>query len=264
MAAEEPSTFWSHLEALRRTLMRVVAVLVVAVAGCFVAMPWLFDHVILAPTTSRFPLYRWLAQLGAGGGDWLPNFGGDFSVEIINYNVASQFMTHISASCWLALLVIFPYLIYEVWSFVRPALFPNERRSVAAAFVCGTVLFFAGCIVGYGLVFPFTFRFLTEYQLSTTIENRISLDSYMGNFLMMIFVMGLVFELPLLTWLLTRLGVVSRSLLCRYRRHAIVALLVLSAVITPSGDPFTLMVVFLPIYLLYELGVRFARDRDAE
>ena len=264
MAAEEPSTFWSHLETLRRTLMRVVAVLVVAVAGCFVAMPWLFDHVILAPTTSRFPLYRWLAQLGAGGGDWLPNFGGDFSVEIINYNVASQFMTHISASCWLALLVIFPYLIYEVWSFVRPALFPNERRSVAAAFVCGTVLFFAGCIVGYGLVFPFTFRFLTEYQLSTTIENRISLDSYMGNFLMMIFVMGLVFELPLLTWLLSRLGVVSRSLLCRYRRHAIVALLVLSAVITPSGDPFTLMVVFLPIYLLYELGVRFARDRDAE
>ena len=140
----------------------------------------------------------------------------------------------------------------------------HERRSVAAAFVCGTVLFFAGCIVGYGLVFPFTFRFLTEYQLSTTIENRISLDSYMGNFLMMIFVMGLVFELPLLTWLLSRLGLVSRSLLCRYRRHAIVALLVLSAVITPSGDPFTLMVVFLPIYLLYELGVRFARDRDAE
>lgn len=262
MAAEEPSTFWSHLEALRRTLMRVAAVLVVAVAGCFVAMPWLFDHVILAPTTSRFPLYRWLARLGAGGGDWLPNFGGDFSVDIINYNVASQFMTHISASCWLALLVIFPYLIYEVWNFVRPALFPNERRNVGAAFVCGTVLFFAGCIVGYGLVFPFTFRFLTEYQLSSTIENHISLDSYMGNFLMMIFVMGLVFELPLLTWLLSRLGVVSRSLLCRYRRHAIVALLVLSAVITPSGDPFTLMVVFLPIYLLYELGVRFARDAE--
>lgn len=260
MAAEEPSTFWSHLEALRRTLMRVAAVLGVAVAGCFVAMPWLFDHVILAPTTSRFPLYRWLARLGAGGGDWLPNFGGDFSVDIINYNVASQFMTHISASCWLALLVIFPYLIYEVWNFVRPALFPNERRNVGVAFVCGTVLFFAGCIVGYGLVFPFTFRFLTEYQLSSTIENHISLDSYMGNFLMMIFVMGLVFELPLLTWLLSRLGVVSRSLLCRYRRHAIVALLVLSAVITPSGDPFTLMVVFLPIYLLYELGVRFARD----
>lgn len=260
MAAEEPSTFWSHLEALRRTLMRVAAVLVVAVAGCFVAMPWLFDHVILAPTTSRFPLYRWLARLGAGRGDWLPNFGGDFSVDIINYNVASQFMTHISASCWLALLVIFPYLIYEVWNFVRPALFPNERRNVGVAFVCGTVLFFAGCIVGYGLVFPFTFRFLTEYQLSPTIENHISLDSYMGNFLMMIFVMGLVFELPLLTWLLSRLGVVSRSLLCRYRRHAIVALLVLSAVITPSGDPFTLMVVFLPIYLLYELGVRFARD----
>lgn len=260
MAAEEPLTFWSHLEVLRRTLMRVAGVLVLVMVGSFVAMPWLFDHVILAPSTSDFPLYRWLAKLGACGNSWLPNFGGDFSVEIINYNVASQFMTHISTSFWLALLLIFPYLIFEVWRFVRPALFRNERRSVGIAFAGGTVLFFAGCLVGYGLVFPFTFRFLTEYQLSAAIENHISLDSYMGNFLMMIFVMGIVFELPLLTWLLSRLGLVSRSLLCRYRRHAVVVLLVLAAVITPSGDPFTLMVVFLPVYLLYELGIRFARD----
>lgn len=260
MAEKEPLTFWSHLEVLRYALMRIVAVLTVAVIGCFIVMPWLFDHVILAPTTSEFPLYRWLAKLGAGGGAWLPNFGSDFSVNIINYNVASQFMTHISCSFWLALLIIFPYLIFEIWRFVRPALYRTERQNVGLAFLCGTVLFFAGCAVGYGLVFPFTFRFLTEYQLSATIANQISLDSYIGNFLMMIFLMGVVFELPLLTWLLSRLGLISRSLLCRYRRHAIVALLVLAAVITPSGDPFTLMAVFLPVYLLYELGIRFARE----
>ena len=120
-------------------------------------------------------------------------------------------------------------------------------------------MFFLGCAIGYCLVFPFTFRFLTEYQISESITNQINLNSYMGNFLMMIFVMGVVFELPLLTWVLSRLGIVDREFLKKYRRHAVVALLVLSAIITPSGDPFTLMVVFVPLYLLYELGIKLAR-----
>ena len=256
---ESEVTFWTHLEALRRVLMRVSGVLLVVLVGCFAVMPDLFDRVILAPATSDFPLYRWLSSLG-GDSRWLPDFGGDFAVEIININVASQFLTHISTSFWLALLLTFPYLTFEVWRFVQPALFENERRSLRVAFVGGTVLFFLGCLVGYGLVFPFTFRFLTQYQLSASIVNQISLDSYMGNFLMIVFVMGLVFELPLLTWLLSRLGLAGRSFLRTYRRHAAVVLLVLSALITPSGDPFTLMVVFLPIYLLYELGIRFARE----
>lgn len=253
------ASFWDHLEELRRTLFRVCAVLLFAVIGCFWAVPRLFDRVILAPASSDFPLYRWLSGLG-GDGRWLPDFRGDFSVEIINYDVAAQFMTHLSLSFWLALLIVFPYLIFEVWRFVRPALFRSERRNVAIAFGGGTLLFFTGCLTGYGVVFPFTFRFLTEYRLSETITNRISLDSYMGNFLLMIFVMGIVFELPLLTWLLSKLGLVTRSMLRNYRRHAIVALLILAAVITPSGDPFTLMVVFLPLYLLYEAGIRFAKD----
>ena len=113
-------------------------------------------------------------------------------------------------------------------------------------------MFFLGCAVGYFLVFPFTFRFLTEYQLSPLITNQISLTSYMGNFLMLIFVMGIVFELPLLAWLLSKLGLVTKTFFRKYRKHAVVVLLVLSAVITPTGDPFTLMIVFLPLYLLYE------------
>lgn len=114
--------------------------------------------------------------------------------------------------------------------------------------------------MGYCLVFPFTFRFLTEYQLSASIVNQISLNSYMGNFLMLVFVMGIVFELPLLAWLLSKLGLVNKTFFRTYRRHAVVILLVLSAVITPSGDPFTLMVVFLPLYLLYELGILIVRE----
>lgn len=113
--------------------------------------------------------------------------------------------------------------------------------------------------MGYCLVFPFTFRFLTEYQLSASIVNQISLNSYMGNFLMLVFVMGIVFELPLLAWLLSKLGLVNKAFFRRYRRHAVVILLVLSAIIT-LRRPFTLMVVFLPLYLLYELGILIVRE----
>ncbi len=256
---EVEMTFWGHLEELRWTLFRVVAALFVCLIACFCAMPYLFDHVILAPTTSDFFLYRWLASWG-GDNPLLPNFSdGTFRVEIININVASQFLTHISTSFWCALLLVFPYLVFEIWRFVQPALFANERKSVAGAFIGGTFMFFLGCAVGYTLVFPFTFRFLTEYRLSSSIVNQISLNSYMGNFLMLIFMMGIVFELPLLAWLLSKMGLVTKEFLRKYRRHAIVVLLLLSAVITPSGDPFTLMVVFLPLYLLYELSIRFVK-----
>ena len=234
---EKEMSFWGHLEELRRTLFRVVAVLLVFMIACFCVMPDLFDSFVLGPTTSDFVLYRGLSKLG-GTGMFLPDFSNDdFAVEIININVASQFLTHISTSFWFALVLMFPYLIFEVWRFVQPALFENERRSVGLAFLGGTVMFFLGCAVVYCLVFPFTVRLL-----------------------MLVFVMGIVFELPLLAWLLSKLGLVNKTFFRTYRRHAVVILLVLSAVITPSGDPFTLMVVFLPLYLLYELGILIVRE----
>lgn len=257
---EKDMTFWGHLEALRWVLVRVVAVLFLFMIASFCAMPYLFEHVVLAPTTADFPLYRWLAKLGSLG-PFFPDFSDDhFHVEIININVASQFMTHITTSFWFAVVLIFPYLIFEIWRFIQPALFENERKNVGWAFFFGTGMFFLGCAVGYCLVFPFTFRFLTEYQLSPTIINQISLNSYMSNFLMLILIMGLVFELPLLAWLLSKLGLVTKSFFRKYRRHAVIILLALAAVITPTGDPFTLMIVFLPLYLLYELGIRFSRE----
>ena len=251
-------TFWGHLEVLRWSIMRVGIALVACMIGCFLAMPHIFDSFILGPTSSDFFLYKWLSGLHGAGGAF-PDFSRDFSVDIININVASQFTTHISTSFWLALVIVFPYLIYEIWKFISPALFPNEKKNVRIAFFFGTFMFYLGCAVGYGVVFPFTFRFLTEYQVSTEIVNQISLNSYMGNFLMMVFVMGLVFEIPLLAWVLSAIGVVNKSFLKKYRRHAVVVLLILAAVITPTGDPFTLMVVFLPLYLLYELSIKVVR-----
>ncbi len=253
---EESKSFWAHLEELRGALLRVSGVLLVALIGCFSLFPTLFEQIILAPTSSEFLLYRLFTKPEG----ILPLFDPEaFSVEIINIRLAAPFLTHISTSFYLALLLIFPYLIFEVWRFVRPGLYVAERRQVGFAFGCGTLMFYLGCAVGYLIVFPLTFRFLADYPLSAQVVNQISLDSYMGNFLSVIFMLGVVFELPLLIWLLSTLGLVNRAWLARYRRHAVVVLLILSAIITPSGDPFTLLVVFLPLYLLYEVGIRFAR-----
>ena len=135
---ENEMTFWGHLEALRWVLVRVVAVLFLFMIASFCFMPYLFEHVILAPTTSDFPLYQWLAKLGSLG-PFFPDFSDDnFHVEIININVASQFMTHISTSFWFALVLIFPYLVFEIWKFIQPALFENERKNVGWAFCLGT------------------------------------------------------------------------------------------------------------------------------
>lgn len=259
-----PMTFWDHLEVFRWVLIRIAAALVILVVACFLAMPHIFDTVILGPASSGFFVYRWFAVAGKAL-PFFPDFSdSSFHADIININVASQFMTHISTSFWMSLVLLFPYIICELWRFVRPALYPAEKKAVGFAFVSGTFMFFLGCAVGYCLIFPFTFRFLAEYQVSQAIANQISLNSYMNNFLGMIFIMGLVFELPLLAWLLSSLGILHREFLQRYRRHAVVVLLVLSAIITPTGDPFSLMLVFMPLYLLYELSVRIVKPAPEE
>lgn len=257
-------SFWQHLEALRWVLMRIVIVYFILVGICFAAMPHIFNSVILGPTSSDFILYRWLSGLG-GDGTFFPDFSGEFKVDIINVKLASQFITHITTSFCLAFLLIFPYLVSEVWMFVRPALYDGEKRSVLALLFFGVPMFYLGCATGYFIVFPFTFRFLAEYQLSEDISNMISLNSYIDNFTMLIFVMGIVFELPFVTWILSRMGLVTAAFLRQYRRHAVVVLLVLAAIITPTGDPFTLMVVFVPLFLLYELSILLAhRKTDAD
>ena len=147
----------------------------------------------------------------------------------------------------------------SVRQFISPALYENEKKNVRWVFLFGTVMFFIGCSVGYFLVFPMTLRFLATYQLSAAITEQVSLDSYMDNFLMLIFVMGIVFEMPLLSWLLSKIGLLNRSFFHKYRRHAIVGLLVAAAFITPSSDPFTLGIVFFPLYGLYELSAFFVK-----
>ncbi len=247
-------SFWDHIDALRSVMVRIVVVLLVATVALFCVMPTVFDSVILAPCHGDFALYRLFERMTSSV-SWLPQFTTDgFHVELINIKLASQFFIHMSTSFWLALVLTFPFVLYQLWTFIAPALYPSEKRGVKTAFLIGCLMFFLGVAVGYFIVFPVTLRFLADYHVSQMVPNQISLDSYMDTFLMLIFVMGIIFELPLLAWLLGVLGVLRRNFFRTYRRHAVVALLVLAAIITPTGDPFTLSIVFLPIYLLYEVS----------
>ena len=253
----EGMSFWDHLEVLRWALFRSACVLAVCLVGTFWALPHIFDDFILAATSNDFFVYRWLSEISHG----FITFSPDFNVQIININVASQFMTHISTSISLAAVIAFPYFIWEIWRFIEPALFEDEVKHLRPAFLGGTIMFYIGCAIGYILVFPFTFRFLVEYNLSPNITNQINLQSYIDNFTMLILIMGIVFEMPLLAWLLSVLGILRKSFLRQYKRHAIVILLVSAAFITPSGDPFTLMLVFIPLYVLYELSILVVKDK---
>lgn len=257
---EQTMSFWDHIEVLRWALFRIACCLCIMLVFTFWAMPYIFDEFILAPTTNDFFVYRYITELSGGA----ISFSPDFHVDIININVASQFMTHIETSIYLAAILTFPYIVYEIWKFIEPALFDEEIKHLRPAFIFGTAMFYIGCALGYLLIFPFTFRFLMEYELSASIHNQINLSSYIGNFSMLVIVMGLVFEMPLLAWLLSALGILRKGLLRNYRRHAVVALMVMAAFITPSGDPFTLMLVFVPLFLLYELSILLVKADEPE
>jgi sec-independent protein translocase protein TatC len=257
-------SFWDHLEELRWMLFRIVIALILFAIAAFILMPRIFDDIILAPAKPDFFLYRSLCAWSQRM-PFLPDFcDRNFSIDLINIDLTAQFFRHLSTSFWLSLTLICPYLLFEIWRFVRPALYEHERKNVRWVFLFGTLMFFLGCLVGYSLIFPMTLRFLYTYSLSDVIANHLSLDSYMDNFLILILVMGIVFEMPLLSWLLSQVGILKKSFFRTYRRHAIVALLLAAAIITPTGDPFTLSLVFLPLYGLYELSIFFVKADPKE
>ncbi|MEG1617247.1 MAG: twin-arginine translocase subunit TatC [Bacteroidales bacterium] len=249
--ALEEMTFWDHIEALRKVLIHSMLAVASISILFFAFMRTIFDTIILAPCSSEFIVYRWMCSLSTKY-PVLPDMcSNTFKVELVNYNLNSQFMVHMTTSFWLGLIFAFPVVVYILWSFISPALYPHERRNARWAFLFGNGMFYLGLVMGYYSIFPMTLRFLATYQVSELVPNVISLDSYMSNFMTLIFMMGLVFEMPLLCWLLSRMGLLTRSFFGKYRRHAIVVLLIVAAILTPA-DPFSMFLMFIPLYLLYE------------
>ena len=252
-------TFWEHLDELRKVLFRSAIVIVALMAGIFMAKDFVFDKVVFAPINSDFALYKLIDKvLVMMGMPTLP----EFKLSLINIDLSAQFFIHISTTFYFALVLSVPFIVYQLWKFVSPALYDNEKRAAKGAFAFAGILFLPGVLVGYYLIFPLTLRFLGTYQVSLEVANQISLQSYISMFTWLILIMGVVFEMPSLAVILSRIGILTKSFLKKYRRHAFIVMLVLAAFITPSGDPFTLMAVGLPLYGLYELSILVCRDID--
>lgn len=232
-------SFWDHVEALRGTLFHsVLAVLLCSVL--FLAFPKTLFQAVLWPTQPDFPLYR------------LP--GVAFSMNLVNIELSAQFFVYLKVSVLCGLVVAFPYVIWEVWKFIVPALYDHERTAVRKAFRLSSGLFYLGVAVGYFVVLPVCLMFFVNFSLSDAIVNTISLSSYMSLFTSMVFLIGLLFEFPTVILVLSTLGLLTRSQLRGARRYAVVAVLVLAALITPS-DPFSMFVLAIPLYGLFELSV---------
>lgn len=221
-------TFWDHLDALRSHLWRMLLAVLLAAVVCFCFKDQLFAAV-LHPKQA--------------------------DLTLINVDIAQQFLTHMRVSLLVGLLLAAPYVIYQLFAFVAPGLYSAERRVAVRALAAACLLFYAGVALNYFVIFPFAVRFLGSYQVSAEVQNLISLSSYVDLLLLLSLMMGLLFELPVLCAMLGRLGLLKAEAMVRYRRHAVVAILILGAVITPTGDPVTLLLVAAPIYLLWELSI---------
>ncbi len=252
-------TFWDHLDELRGVLFRSALVILLFAIVIFFNKAFIFNNIVFAPANSGFILYRWFESLAKLTGMNSVSLSS-FNIELINIDLSAQFFTHVSLSLTLGLILAAPYVLYQLWRFVKPGLYDKERTAIKKAFGFASLLFFIGVLVGYLFVFPLTLRFLGTYQVSEQVVNQISLKSYMSMFTWMILIMGVVFEMPALIAILSGMGIISRTLLKKYRKYAFTILLIVAAIITPSGDAFTLFVVAIPLYLLYELSILVSRD----
>ena len=221
-------TFWDHLDELRSRLWRMLVAVLLAAVVCFIFKEQLFI-IVLAPK-------------------------GD-NISLINIEITQQFFTHMRVAFWMGIIVVSPYILYQLFAFVAPGLYALERRLAIRTAGGGYLLFLAGVLLNYFIIFPFTVQFLGTYQVSNEVSNQISLSSYISLLTVMSLLMGVVFELPILCWLLGKFGILKSTFMRKYRRHAIVVILIIGAIITPTGDPFTLSLVSIPIYLLWELSI---------
>jgi len=244
---EAEMTFWDHLDALRGNIIRSIAAILgfAVLAFCFKKI--LFDGIILYPLDPSFPTYRIM--------------GIDFEMKLINIELSTQFFVHMRMAASAGLVLAFPYVVYELWEFIAPALYKNEKVTVRKAFALSTVLFYLGVLVGYYLVLPLCLNFFAGYSVSSTVENSIALGSYISIFTSLVIMIGIVFEFPMLVMALSGMGLITRSTLRKYRRHAIVAVLCVSAIITPA-DPLSMIVLAIPLYGLFEFSIFCARKDE--
>lgn len=251
---EDEMSFLDHLEALRWHILRSLAAVITLMVVAFFSKRLLFHGIILAPTRTDFWTYRMLCKLSV----WLEQ--PFLCVEKLPFIIQSrtltgQFTTHIGVSFVAGLVLAFPYVFWEIWQFVKPGLYPKERAMTRGAVFYVSLLFFMGVSFGYWVLSPLSINFLANYQIDESVLNEIDLLSYIELLMMMVLACGLMFQLPMVVLVLAKAGLVTPAFLRTYRRHAILIIVLIAAVLTPSPDMFSQILVSLPIYGLYELSI---------
>lgn len=256
-------TFWDHLDELRKVIFHIIIAIIIFMVAAFISKDFIFN-IILAPNSSDFILYRILCKLS----DTLsfPGFCPEsFHIALINTQLPSQFLVHMKVSMYVGILLAAPYIVYQLFRFISPALYENERKYSAKVISYSSILFILGVLLNYFLIFPLSFRFLSTYQVDENVVNMINISSYIDTLLLLSLMLGIMAEIPVISWLFAKLGLINQEFMKKYRRHAILIIMIVAAVITPTVDIFTLILVFLPIYLLYELSifvVKYSKEKE--
>jgi sec-independent protein translocase protein TatC len=245
--------FLDHLEALRWHLVRSSIAIVSLAIFAFLNKEILFDRIILAPKDPDFLTYQTLCRLSERTG--IDMCIREIPFNLININISGQFTTHIFVSLVAGFVLAFPYFIWEVWRFITPALSVKERSYSRGVVFFSSLLFVTGLLFGYFVISPLSVNFLGSYQISETVTNQISLNSFISTITILTFSCGMVFELPIIVYFLSKVGVVTPAFMRRYRKHAMIINLILAAFITPSPDVASQMLVAIPLFLLYELSI---------
>ena len=242
-------SFWDHLEALRQGLFHVIIALVVAFIVLFFFKNFLFDKLVLAPTRSDFFFYRW--------------FGMSTGLQLVNIELSTQFMVHMRVTFMCAFIACCPYVLFEIWRFIAPALYQREKKATRRAFVFASFLFYLGILVGYCIILPLMVNFFDGYKVSETVVNTISLNSYISTVSSTVLLFGIVFEIPTLLALLSQIGLITRQTLLSGWKWAVLAIATLAAVITPA-DPFSMLIAAIPLSLLYLISILVCKKGQPE
>ncbi len=253
MTERKEMTFFEHLDELRGHLFRSALVVIIISALAFIFKHIVFDIIILGPTEPWFLTNKIFCMAA----DYFNNPKlciNDTPLQLINISLGGQFSTHFKISFLAGIIIGFPYIVFELWKFVSPALYEKEKKVASATIFSINLLFFIGVLIGYFMIVPLSVNFLANYIVSETIQNTINLTSYINNLSSICFASGIVFELPVITYLLSRLGLMTPQFMKKYRKHAIIVILVLAAILTPP-DILSQLILAIPMYMLYEFSI---------
>ncbi len=245
-------SFLEHLEALRWHIIRALSSVLIIGIAAFTAKDFIFDSLLLGPIKQDFVTYRWICSFSEKI-CFYPE-----GLEIITRDISEQFLSHIKVSIWLGIIVAFPYIFYEFWKFVKPGLYTDEQKAAKGVVFISSTLFLSGILFGYFVIAPFAVTFLSSYSVSSEILNTTTLTSLVNSMTMFTIPTGIIFELPIVIYFLAKVGLVTSDSMKQYRKHALVIILILAAIITPP-DVITQFLIGLPLYLLFEAGIVIAK-----